>query len=315
MIPEIHAHLRSRKWQDPRVERLRDLAEYWNWLPAFRAVAETEHLPSAAAGLGIGAPALSRSIRLLEQRLGTKLFLREGRGLQLNEEGRQFLEAARAAMSHVHDVTRSLRGETHAGPVHIASSGVVTTSYLLPACIELRATHPKLIPVLSGPPPQDVVMRLQRGTLDVAFTSDEIEAPGLARVKLGVETSGVYCGHGHPLHGKRATSFEEIAKHDFVGPPPTAGRGSEGWPVESPRRLGAIVDQMRIGVEFCASGRYLAVLPDALARTYGAGSALWRLPVELPSRVELYGLHRRSTGPAGRAEIVVDAVRGIIDAS
>ena len=25
--------------------RVRELAQFWNWLPAFRAVAESEHLP------------------------------------------------------------------------------------------------------------------------------------------------------------------------------------------------------------------------------------------------------------------------------
>lgn len=295
------------------MERLRDLAEFWNWLPAFRAVAETEHLPTASEGLGIGAPALSRSIRLLEKRLGTKLFLREGRGLQLNEEGKQLLAAARRAMAHVHEASLALRGDTFAGPVHIASSGMVTTSYLLPALLELRSTHPELVPVLSGPPPQDVVVQLRRGMLDVALTSDPIEAHGLKRVELGVETSGVYCGPGHPLYERTDVDFHEIAEHDFVGPAPTKGRGSEGWPVDVPRQVGAVVDQMRIGLAFCASGGYLAVLPDALARSYAQG-VLRRLPVELAARVSLYGIHRARLGSGksrdqGRAEILVEAVR------
>ena len=39
----------------------------WNWLPAFRAVAETEHLPTASDLLHVTPSALSRTIRLLEQ--------------------------------------------------------------------------------------------------------------------------------------------------------------------------------------------------------------------------------------------------------
>ena len=291
------------------MERLTELAEFWNQLPAFRAVAETEHLKAAAEYLGVGAPALSRSIRLLEERLGTELFVREGRGLKLNEAGRLLLEAARVAMQQLDEAQLTLRGETLAGPVHIASSGVVTTSYLLPAIIVLRASHPTLVPVLSGPPPLDVVARLQRGLLDVAFTSDPIDAPALLRERLGVETSGVYCGRGHPLFERSDVAIDEIAQYDFVGPTTTSGRGSEGWPSAKPRRIGAIVDQMRIGLEFCASGHFLAVLPDALARADGRAERLWRLPVELGTRVELFALLRDSGGRRGRAEVVVEAVR------
>ncbi|MCA8968842.1 MAG: LysR family transcriptional regulator [Planctomycetes bacterium] len=295
------------------MDRLADLAEFWNQLPAFRAVAETEHLKDAARKLGVGAPALSRSVRLLEERLGTQLFVREGRGLRLNEAGRRLLESARIAMNHLDEAQLALRGETLSGPVHIASSGVVTTSYLLPAIIELRADHAGLVPVLSGPPPHDVVLRLQRGLLDVAFTSDVIDAPGLVREHLGTETSGLYCGTGHPLHGRTDITIDEACEHDFVGPPQASGRASEGWPRDKPRRLGAIVDQMRIGLEFCASGHFLAVLPDALARSYGRD--LWRLPVDLDSRVDLFALLRESTGTRGRAEVVVDAVRRKIESS
>ena len=71
---------------DP-VERLRHIAEFWNWLPAFRAIAETSHLPSAAAILHLSPSALSRSLQQLENRLGRKLFPRANRRLELTREG------------------------------------------------------------------------------------------------------------------------------------------------------------------------------------------------------------------------------------
>jgi len=66
----------------PHVERLRDIARFWNWLPAFRAVGETCHLPSAAAALYLSASALSRSLQQLEKSLGRSLFRRTNRRLE-----------------------------------------------------------------------------------------------------------------------------------------------------------------------------------------------------------------------------------------
>ena len=43
------------------------VSRIWNWLPVFRAVAETEHLPTASELLYVTPSALSRTIRLLEK--------------------------------------------------------------------------------------------------------------------------------------------------------------------------------------------------------------------------------------------------------
>jgi hypothetical protein len=44
--------------------RLRRVAQLWNWLPGFRAVAEHEHVHKAAHTLGISPSALSRTVKL-----------------------------------------------------------------------------------------------------------------------------------------------------------------------------------------------------------------------------------------------------------
>ena len=54
------------------MERMRRLTTLWSWLPGFRAVAETQHLPTASKQLHVGASALSRTIRLLEEALREK---------------------------------------------------------------------------------------------------------------------------------------------------------------------------------------------------------------------------------------------------
>ncbi len=55
---------------DP-TKKLRDI---WAWIPVFRVVAETEHLPTAAARLHVSPSALSRTVRLVEDTLGEELF-------------------------------------------------------------------------------------------------------------------------------------------------------------------------------------------------------------------------------------------------
>ena len=61
------------------VQRAVRVSQLWSWLPAFRTVAETEHLPTAARMLELSPSALSRSVKQLEDSLGRPLFTREGR--------------------------------------------------------------------------------------------------------------------------------------------------------------------------------------------------------------------------------------------
>src|SRR5258706_4723621 len=67
----------------------------------FLAVAERLHLGRAAAALQISEPALSRSIRELERRLGATLLARTRRRVELTPEGAHFLEEAKRVLAHL----------------------------------------------------------------------------------------------------------------------------------------------------------------------------------------------------------------------
>jgi LysR family glycine cleavage system transcriptional activator len=59
----------------------------WPYLPAFVAVAEAQHLRGAARELRVSPSALSRSIGILEHRIGQPLFERRGGRMHLNAFG------------------------------------------------------------------------------------------------------------------------------------------------------------------------------------------------------------------------------------
>ena len=148
-----------------RIDRLRDC---WSHLPAFRVVAETEHLPTAVKKLGITPPALSRSVKLIEESVGRPLFHRKGRRIELNPAGHVFLHAVRTAMRQVDSALESLIQSELAGSVRVSSTGMFTP-LAVRVLLDLVEAWPGLAPHLTHMRDATVNRALLRGELDVAL--------------------------------------------------------------------------------------------------------------------------------------------------
>lgn len=100
----------------------------------FETIASLQHLGRASTQLHRTQPALTSSIRRLEQACGARLFERAGRGIRLTEAGRVLLKWAQRMRFDVEDATRELAGigQGLTGQVRI---GIVPTAaqFLLPA--------------------------------------------------------------------------------------------------------------------------------------------------------------------------------------
>jgi DNA-binding transcriptional LysR family regulator len=272
--------------------RLKALLPLWPWLPAFRAVAETEHLPSAARLVDSTPPSLSRAIALLERRLGRPLFKRNGRTLRLNSEGRTLLIAVRDAMRRCDDGVQELSDEQLHGSLTIASHGAGTTAFVAPALHRLLQAHPRIQPAIVTPALADIAVGLRSGRLDIAFVEPTLHGRELVTVRVGTLPRGIWCGPVHPLFGAHQVSASSLTEAAFVAPPPDAdGNATDGWPSTRARRVTLTVDQLRVGVEMCCRLPLLAVLPDVLAEAHEG--RLHRLPFDFLPSSEVHALHRR----------------------
>lgn len=295
------------------MERLRRVAQVWSWLPAFRAVGETQHMRRAAETLHIAPSALSRTVGLVEDDVGASLFRRAGRRIALTNEGEALLNAVRDAMRIVHDALAKLDAGALSGEVGISAPGTITRMYVIPALERLRGAHPNLRPALRTAPHAELGEQLRRGDLDVAFTTNPIDDAALTIFALGRFTSGVYCGREHPLFRKRKVGIEAVQACAFVAPPlDDSGHPLEGWPVELARTVDVVAGDLQVGVEVCRAGRHLAVLPDGIAKPEVKHGELKRIAIEVIPPTPFFACHRRSTGTHSPAEALVDAMLAVL---
>ena len=188
---------------------------------AFLEIARAESVSLAADRLHITQPAVSRSLKELEEMLGTPLFDRVGRGLKLNEAGRVFQTHASASMVEL------MRGRDRlAKDVHLSkrlSIGVLPTAAtdLLPrSALTFREEMPHVrVQILTGPN-WLLFNQLRDGRLDlvVGRMPEKDTATGLTFQQLYIEDVALVCRPGHPIL-EQTTPEKHISNFTLVLPP------------------------------------------------------------------------------------------------
>jgi DNA-binding transcriptional LysR family regulator len=292
----------------PAIKRIRDI---WPWIPVFKVVAETEHLPTAALRLHVSASALSRTVRLVEDSVGQPLFVRSGRRITLNMAGRSLLEAIQRASILLEQALPQALGETYEGEFRVSSLGVLTDRFVVPTLLDFASSHPGLVPVLTTLQSREANRRLAAGELELAFFYDATTHPGVSCRKLGALSNSVYCGAGHPLFARctpgragvpnpgEPSLHEVLDCHFSVAAIGDRGTRMDSWPVELPRRIGFQIMMLATNEVVALSGRYLTVLPDVVGGPYLEAGSLHRLgSIRIPD-TEVYAAVAESAGGMG----------------
>jgi DNA-binding transcriptional LysR family regulator len=254
------------------MERLRNLSQIWSWLPAFRAVAETEHLGTAAKAMHVSPSALSRSVTQLEAALGHALFTRTGRRLRLTSAGGAMLAASRDAMRRLDDGLRAIEPGRQVGAIRVHAGAPWVGVVLAPAADATHATSIDLVE-LGGDPSGPLL----RGEIDLAIVERVAAHPELETRLVCDVPRAVCCRPDHAASRRRrgrgaAVELSSLAAHPFA-----ATIDDDGWPGSRVRDVRIRSRRIEPVLEACASGTCLAALPLALAETRGL-SALAPLP-------------------------------------
>jgi len=135
------------------------------------------HFTRAAEALGVTVSAASMQIQALEQYLGVALFRRQGRLIEITEQGAQLLPKIRDGLTALQDAiddVRTIRGQ---GPLRISTIGSFLTQWLMPRLPQFEALHP------------DIDLRIETSAAQVDFKKTEVHAA----IRLGAGTwSGLY---------------------------------------------------------------------------------------------------------------------------
>lgn len=191
-------------------------------LQTFIEVARQKSVGRAADVLSVTQPAVTRTIRELEDYLGVGLFAREGRGIVITRFGEVFLQHAGESIAAVRRGldSISLAKSSSSPPLRIGALPTASASFLPNAVAEfIKAGTGSRVTIVTGEN-RWLLDALRLGELDLVV--GRLAAPemmhGLSFEPLYSEEVGFAVRPQHPLFLRKTFSLHEIAKYTVLIP-------------------------------------------------------------------------------------------------
>lgn len=137
----------------------------------FYVVANHENITKASYELNISQPAISKSIKNLEEQLGGKLFIRTKRGVTLTEEGKEFYRYIKLAIEYISNAENRFweLSQLEVGNIRIGVSTTLTKEFLLPYLKTFHTLYPKIDIQITTGMTSDLFFKLRNGLVDIVI--------------------------------------------------------------------------------------------------------------------------------------------------
>jgi DNA-binding transcriptional LysR family regulator len=246
----------------------------------FFYVAQTGSFRRGAELAHVSAPAMTKAIQKLEDETGARLFERTTRRVVLTEEGKVVFARAREVLGQIDGIRRDLDAlqTSIAGELRIGAMEVFSVYALPRAIATLVLEFPELVPLAYEMHPASIVRHLEDGLLDVGLA---IGAPPSKEVHievLGTSKGRIVCGRGHALYRKQRITKGDLSRYPFVVPRffqreylPSLDQFPDDI---HPRKVGATIELLQMGVELTLSGRFLGYFPEVTIANHLATGSL-----------------------------------------
>ncbi len=201
-------------WRDVELRELR----------IFLVLSDELHFGRTAERLGISQPGVSEAVRVLESRLGVKVFDRTSRRVRLTPAGEALkgdlvpaLAALDRALADTSELSRAVRGLLRVGFV-MTAEGPALSRFIAAFGVRYPACEVRLQEVETF----DAYRELRRGDIDVLCNWLAVDEPGLtAGAAFAHYQRALAVAATHRLAGQRTVSVEELAEEEVALLPAT----------------------------------------------------------------------------------------------
>lgn len=185
-------------------------------MQAFIAIVDTGSISAGAEQLGLTVSAASRTLSRLEEKLETTLLRRTTRRLELTEEGKAFLDAARGIVEKVEETeeSMSLRRQGPAGRLRLDAATPFMLHVIVPLVIGYRDRFPSVELELNS---NEGIIDLMEKRTDVAFRIGRLKDSTLHATPIGSSRLRIVASPAYLAQHGTPASATELAGHTLLG--------------------------------------------------------------------------------------------------
>lgn len=183
----------------------------------FYTVAKNKHMTKASEELHISQPAISQSIKKLEDELGGTLFLRSNKGMELTSEGKMFFEYVKGALELINNAENEFTSfkDLSKGEIKIGISTTLTKLILLEPLKKFHLDYPNINISITNDLTSNLVNDLKLGKLDfIVFNESNIKESNLELLKLKELKQGFM--YNPAFYSDDITSFKDLNKYPLI---------------------------------------------------------------------------------------------------
>ena len=187
----------------------------WHQLKYFQHVAQTEHIGKASEDLHVTQPAISMSIKKLEDELGVELFDRSKKNIKINKYGQVYLKHVNAAMKELENGLKEIQTlqkndqnrVTVMIPGHMLSTDI--TSRIISEIPGIVLQN------LSIDYPRSIV-GLNDGSIDMCLMPPSVEGDRYTFYHLEKQPLCIITSLNHPLANIDEIDLSELSEEKFI---------------------------------------------------------------------------------------------------
>lgn len=190
-----------------------------NLYRAFYAVAKCGSITHASEELFISQPAVSQSIKQLENQLGVALFKRTHIGTQLTQNGKLIYKKVEEALRLIDEVEISieeLKGSV-SGSIKIGATDSIFSNILTEKIAKFNALYPAVkLELISTTSPKTIEL-LKSGNLDIAFINLPVSENGINFVSTISTLSDTFvCGKKYAELQDKVLPLEKLSEYPML---------------------------------------------------------------------------------------------------
>lgn len=262
-------------------------------LEIFRAVMATGSAIGASEKLNLSQPAVSKSIKLSEETLGVKLFVRKAGRLVPTEEAVLIFEEIDPVFGYLKSVQARLYDirDARRGRLRVVATPSTANSVIPVALGRYSLKKPDVKVELDIRRWEHVIQSVEANTADIGILITHAEKPSLLEenIYMGRMVCVVPCEHD--LAKKKAVSAEELKEEKLITMP---GGSPLGDLIRSSLGLSRVESYVTVETRYCNTacvlakeGLGVAIVDDLTAQSAPVGG-LCQIPIEPEINYGLY---------------------------